>query len=101
MLLLMAALLTIVSALIELFLVLKFAVVRKFVMRNAAFSLVFSIALSWVLGAMFGASGLVVLLASLGSTLITEPLYMAFRKFKQFRDSFADRWAALPAPTPA
>lgn len=63
------------SAVVELTLASKFPAWRKAAKRNKAINMIISIALSFVLGIMFGAAGLIAMAAAMISTAISIPGY--------------------------
>lgn len=48
--------------------------------------LIFSFGLSIGIGIIFPAAGVVVMLAGIASTIMTQPVYMALRKYNQIKD---------------
>lgn len=79
MLLTMAILLAIGSAFLEFKLVKSVPLLEKLNRKSLFFGLAFSIALSAVLGGIFGAAGVVVMLGGILSSAMTEPIW-AFRR---------------------
>ena len=67
--------LAIASAIVELTFASKFPAWRKAAKRNKAINLSISLALSFVLGIMFGAAGLIAMAAAIISTVIAMPGY--------------------------
>jgi hypothetical protein len=63
------------AVLFEIWLVWKFPLLLALFQRNSVISIPFSMLLSWVLGELFGASGTVVLLSAVASTLVTAVFY--------------------------
>lgn len=71
----MALSLALVAAAIEIMLVSKFPILLFQVQRHILVGVCFSMALSWGLGAVFGASGMTMLFAATASTIITVAVY--------------------------
>lgn len=71
----MCATLGVVSILLELWLVARFPWLLAIFEANILVGLAFSLVLSWLLGEAFGATGLVVLIAACGSTVVTAAVY--------------------------
>lgn len=94
-----ALVLAAVSVLIELKIFYSTPWLKKLVGLSVIVGIAMSLALSWVLGLLFGASGLIVLLAGTISTAITEPIHAWKRKQSKRKDKvhssikeFADTW---------
>lgn len=83
MLLTMSILLGLVAAFIELRTSFSIPFIRKAIEKFSVLGIVFSIALSIFIGAIFGAAGLVVMLGALVATTITQPVYMVAGKVKK------------------
>jgi hypothetical protein len=79
MLLTMVILLALSSAFLEVKLAKALPIWHKMSVKSQAFNLLGSIALSYVLGMLFGASGLIALMAGIVSTVITVPYYSGLR----------------------
>lgn len=71
----MAVALTVVSIVLELYLVYKYRLLLELFERNVWLGLAFSLVLSWALGDAFGAAGVTVLLAGVTSTVVTTTIY--------------------------
>lgn len=71
----MALTLGVVSIVLELWLVYRFSILLEIFERNILAGLAFSLVLSWLLGEAFGAAGMTVLVAAIGSTLVTAIVY--------------------------
>ena len=71
----MACAMTVTAVVFELILVARFRFLLELFERNILVAIVFSILLSWTLGEVFGATGLVVMLSALASTLLTAVVY--------------------------
>jgi hypothetical protein len=67
--------LSLASAAMELTFASKFPVWRKAAKRNKAINLVISVAISFIIGIMFGAAGLITMAAAIISTVIVIPGY--------------------------
>lgn len=67
--------LTGVAALLELWLVYRYRFLLELFERNSVMGIAFSMMLSWLLGEAFGATGMVVLLSAIGSTIVTALFY--------------------------
>jgi hypothetical protein len=63
------------SVLLELMLVRSLPVLRNMVRRYRLVGVILSVGLSWCLGHLFAAAGTVVLIGSIASTVITQPVY--------------------------
>lgn len=59
----------------ELFLVYKIPELAHMLEHNALLAIGFSLGLSWLLGFIFGAAGLIVIFAGVGSTVCTAIIY--------------------------
>ncbi len=70
-----ALFLLMLSVILELALVVHFRFLQVILERYLFLGIVVSIFLSWVMGFMFGAAGLTVVIAAMGSTLITNAIY--------------------------
>lgn len=79
MLLTMALILALCSAWLEFKILNKVPLFKKLNRKSQLVGLGMSIGLSWMVGILFGATGLVVLIAGLLSTAMTEPVHAAFR----------------------
>ena len=82
MLLIMAVLLGLVAAFLELRLSFGSKLIRGFIEKSSVLGVVFSIALSILIGSLFGAAGLVVMLGAMIATAITQPVYIVANKVK-------------------
>lgn len=71
--------LTSACVLFELILIGKSPKVRAVITKSPLFSLIFSLVLSWVIGLMFSAHGLIVLAAAVLSTVLTQPVYSTIK----------------------
>lgn len=67
------------SVAVEMITMAKIPAVRHIVANSDIASLVFSTGLSWLTGWLFGATGLTVLLAALGSTVVSWLIYRGMR----------------------
>lgn len=67
--------LTVCAVAIEMMIVAKVPALRELLVDHPLLSLVFSLALSWVLGVVFGAAGMIVMFAALASTFCTWLIY--------------------------
>lgn len=83
MLLIMAILLGVVAAFIELRTSFSIPFVRKAIEKFSVLGIIFSIMLSIFIGAIFGAAGLVVMLGALIATTLTQPVYMVASHVKK------------------
>lgn len=54
--------------------------------KNPMNGLLFSLGLSIAVGVLFPAAGVAVMLAGIASTIMTQPVYMCVRKYRQIRD---------------
>lgn len=79
----MSILLGLVAAFIELRTSFSIPFIRKAIEKFTILGIVFSIALSVFIGAIFGAAGLVVMLGALIATTITQPVYVVASKVKK------------------
>ena len=71
----MACAMTLTAVILELWLVTRYAWLLELFERNTLLAIAFSMVLSWLLGEAFGASGLVILLSAVSSTLVTATVY--------------------------
>lgn len=71
----LAAGMTVTAVILELWLVWRFRFLLELFARNSLIGICFSMLLSWILGEMFGATGLVVLLSAVASTIATALFY--------------------------
>ena len=71
-----------VSVAVELSLVKELKLLRRLVMANRALGIALSVGLSWLLGHLFAAGGLIVLMGSIGSSLVTAPVYAVMARWK-------------------
>ena len=71
----LVVILSICSAAVELTFASKFPVWRKAAKRNKAINLTISVLLSFILGIMFGAAGLITMAAAIISTVLVIPGY--------------------------
>jgi len=71
----LAIALTVVAVAVELMLVARLPWAVQAMRRRPVLAAVLSLTLSWVIGQAFGAAGMVVMLAALGSTVITAVVY--------------------------
>lgn len=83
MLLMMALLLGVVAAFVELRTSFSIPFIRNLIQKFTILGVVFSIALSVFIGAIFGAAGLVVMLGAMIATTITQPVYIVASKVKK------------------
>ena len=67
--------LTIASIATEFIIVTKFPIIKEALMKSSLMSLGFSTGLSWLVGFLFEASGLTVLVSALVSTIISWLIY--------------------------
>ena len=74
-------LMAVISAIVEFRLIASVPGLKWLVTRFRYTGIVLSILLSWLLGAMFGAGGMIVFAASLLSTIFTDPYY-AYKRNK-------------------
>lgn len=81
MLLMAAIILGVASAIVELILYLRCAPLRELIRRWELSGLILSIAISATLGAIFGAAGLVVMIAGIVSTVFTQPIYFLYNRW--------------------
>jgi uncharacterized paraquat-inducible protein A len=87
-----AVVLAIVSFALELMIVFKLPGLRRAVQDSLFVNLFFSLGLSFILGMMFGANGLVVMTAALLSTAGSVPVYKTFNLFeREKKDDLDDR----------
>lgn len=70
-----AIMLAVLSTGIEMFFVVQYETVRKFMINHKKFGLFFSFALSYALGTMFGAAGLIAMTAAIASTALSLVIY--------------------------
>lgn len=73
--LMFAMMLAVTSTIVEIVLLLKFKPLLNFLLKHKTLDLIFSFALSYVLGVMFGASGLIAMTAGIFSTLLSLMVY--------------------------
>jgi hypothetical protein len=73
--LLMAIVLAFASLTVELTVVSQSRLLRRAVSKNVILNLIVSLGVSWILGIMFGAQGLTVLLGALLATGASIPIY--------------------------
>lgn len=73
--LMFAMMLAVTSTIMEIVLLLKFKPLLNFLLKHKTLDLIFSFALSYVLGVMFGASGLIAMTAGIFSTLLSLMVY--------------------------
>ncbi len=73
--LIMALMLAIMSAAFELMIAAQIPVIRRWSHKSKLFNLVNSMVLSYIIGIMFGAQGLIVMFAGVMSTFLTIPGY--------------------------
>jgi len=71
----LAAAMTVTAVVLELWLVWRYRWLLELFERNIVLGIAFSMILSWLLGEAFGASGLVILLAAVSSTIVTATVY--------------------------
>lgn len=71
----LAAAMTITAVILELWLVWRFRFLLELFARNSLLGICFSMLLSWILGEMFGATGMVVFFAAVSSTIVTAFVY--------------------------
>lgn len=71
----MVAGLWLASVIVELIIVAKIKWLRELMETQPIMSLVFSIGVSWLLGMIFGAAGLIVFFAAMASTITTWLIY--------------------------
>lgn len=70
-----AVMLAVTSTIVEIVLLLKFKPLLNFLLKHKTLDLIFSFALSYFLGVMFGASGLIAMTAGIFSTLLSLMVY--------------------------
>lgn len=68
-------LVTMMSVALELALVTQFPVLQRLCERFTFFGIIASLFLSWGIGAMFGAAGMIIMTAAVTSTIITVLIY--------------------------
>lgn len=73
--LMFAMMLAVTSTIVEIVLLLKFKPLLNFLLKHKTLDLIFSFALSYFLGVMFGASGLIAMTAGIFSTLLSLMVY--------------------------
>lgn len=71
----MAAAMTVTAVILELMLVYRFRFLLDLFARNSLIGIAFSMLLSWILGDLFGATGMVVFFAAVSSTIATSLFY--------------------------
>jgi len=71
----LAGAMTVTAVILELWLVWRFRFLLEMFARNSLIGIAFSMLLSWMLGEVFGATGLVVLLSAVASTIATALFY--------------------------
>lgn len=71
----LAVAMTVTAVILELWLVWRYRWLLVLFERNILLGIAFSMVLSWLLGETFGASGTVILLAAVSSTLVTATIY--------------------------
>lgn len=102
----MAILLGLVAAFVELRTSFSVPFIRRAIEKASVLGIAFSVILSIILGTLFGAAGVVVLLGALIATSITQPVYMVMSRVKrsgqdfhhnvqEARDTFRPVWKAL------
>lgn len=99
MLAIMTIILTVISALFEIILVNKIPFLMHLAEQYPLVGLVISFSLSWFLGHVFAAGGLVVMLAGIGSTVLTAPIYWTKGKLAGFSWKKVTKlsWLKLPS----
>lgn len=78
-----ALVLALASAFIEFKLFYSVPFLRKLVEKSTAIGIAMSVFLSFVIGTLFGAAGLIVMVAALVSTMMTEPVHSVMRRAKR------------------
>lgn len=66
-----------ISVATEMIIIAKIPFLRNLLMRHALTSLAFSLALSWLIGVTFGAAGMIIMFAALGSSILSWFIYRA------------------------
>lgn len=79
----MAILLGITAAFLELRTSLSIPFVRTLIEKSAAIGVGFSVILSLIIGSLFGAAGLVVMMGAMIAVVITQPVYLVMGKVKK------------------
>jgi hypothetical protein len=87
----------IASVIIEFQLIAKFPALGRLAGRNRLVGVSLSVGLSWILGQLFAASGAIVLIGSIASSVITQPIHA----FRVRRDMYARRVRLYRAMSPA
>jgi hypothetical protein len=84
-----------VSTLVELMIVIKIAVIRTAILKRPVLGIIFSLFLSYLIGHFFGASGTIILIAAVTSTLMSGIIYYAAERFEGIRDWFLNIYSKL------
>jgi hypothetical protein len=71
----MAAAMTVTAVILELLLVARYRFLLDLFARNSLIGICFSMLLSWILGTMFEATGMVVFFSAVSSTIVTALFY--------------------------
>jgi hypothetical protein len=94
MLLMAALILGVASAMLELVLYMRVASLRALIKRWEVLGLFLSLLISALLGMVFGAAGLTVMIAGVVSTVFTQPVYFLYNRWPE-------RKRRAPEPQPA
>ena len=78
--------LTTISVIAELMLFFKFKFVQNMIHRHEVLGLALSFGLTIGLGTIFGAQGLIAMTAGLLSTVITQPFYFCWSRYKRSQE---------------
>lgn len=81
----MACALIAASIAFEIYLVKRFKRLLAFLEKGGMRTLIFSLGLSYILGWIFGAAGMVVMIAGLVSTVIMQPIYKVWRLMRHVK----------------
>lgn len=73
----MGLILAVMSVAVEMFFVIQYDGIRQFMLRHERFGLIFSFFLSFFIGEVFGAHGVIALFAGMTSTVITAVIYQS------------------------
>jgi hypothetical protein len=71
----MAATLTLTAVILEAFIVWRYRWLLLLFKRRKLLGVAFSLVLSWLIGEAFGATGLVIMVAAVASTVVTATIY--------------------------
>jgi len=88
--------LMLIAAFLEIQLMRHMPWLRDLVCRYSIITIAISVALSIALGSLFGAAGVIVMIAGIGSTILTQPYYWYHRpEIRAKVQSFLAPWRSL------